>query len=89
MATIQLASESNEFLKLLNKNEVRYRMRRVEAANRSVENPRVFIFLGEPEADRGGSVSRGNRFLTVAAPIGPKAHGHSLTVATLNLAAHG
>ena len=41
-------------------------MRRVEAANRSVEKPRVFIFLGGPEAGRGGSVSRGNRFLTVA-----------------------
>jgi len=55
-------------------------------SDRSVENPRVFIFLGGPEADRGGSVGRGNRFLTVAAPIGPKAHGHSPTVAALSVA---
>ena len=44
--------------------------------HRSVENPEVFIAMAGPEVERGGSVGRGNRSLTVAAPIGLPAHGH-------------
>ena len=44
--------------------------------HRSVENPGVFIAMAGPEVERGGSVGRGNRSFTVAAPIGLPAHGH-------------
>ena len=44
-------------------------MRRVLAANRLVENQRVFIFLGGPEVDGSASAGRGNRLLTRAAAI--------------------
>ena len=61
-------------------------MRRVLAANRLVENQRVFIFLGGPEVDGSASAGRGNRLLTRAVAIDRLAHGHSLTVAAAILA---